>query len=174
VEPTVRIGWSKSDFRQNHTLMPRQTQLTRSLPAETNSNPLTEGFTGTLCIFAPCAERERCDGADSRFGVRTVSCSGAGVLQTVRDYRATSHAFMTPCNLRSSKGDRLCGLGADSGELTVEPQTRSSPQNLNRRHIFARKILSIRPLINCMRHGLEGRGRIPAQLRNCKSAARCY
>ena len=41
----VRIGWSKSDFRENHTPSPRQTQLTLSLQAQTISNPLTEGST---------------------------------------------------------------------------------------------------------------------------------
>jgi hypothetical protein len=50
VEPTVRIGWSKLDFWQNHTPMPKQTQLTLSVPTQTISNPLTEGFTETRPI----------------------------------------------------------------------------------------------------------------------------
>jgi hypothetical protein len=47
MEPTVRIGWSKPDFRQNHTPTPRQTQLTLSLQAQPILKPLTEGFTET-------------------------------------------------------------------------------------------------------------------------------
>jgi hypothetical protein len=47
-EPTVRIGWSKPDFRQNHTPPPRQTQLTLLLPGQTIAKPLTEGFAETF------------------------------------------------------------------------------------------------------------------------------
>ena len=45
VEPTVRIGWSKSDFGQKSTQMPKQTQLTLPLQLQTRANPITEGFT---------------------------------------------------------------------------------------------------------------------------------
>jgi hypothetical protein len=47
VEPTVRIGWSKSDFQQNRRRTLQQTQLTLSQPAQTIANPLTEAFAET-------------------------------------------------------------------------------------------------------------------------------